>query len=178
MLSGGRHLPPGNSEIIEWYDPDRFLSGVELYKSGKAENLIFTGGINPYFPEIPPEGDLYKKEALSIGIPKDDLYTTSPVLNTEQEARAIKKLFNSMFNKKRPKIILVTSAFHMQRAKKLFERKNITVYPYPVDFKSQKVNSYSIFLNPLNWAPNAMHLNNSSIAIRELLGRLFYKTWN
>ena len=30
VLSGGRHLPPGDSKIIEWSDPDRFLSGIEL----------------------------------------------------------------------------------------------------------------------------------------------------
>ena len=47
VLSSGRHLPPGNSEIIEWGDPDRFLAGIDLYKANKSNKLIFTGGINP-----------------------------------------------------------------------------------------------------------------------------------
>jgi uncharacterized SAM-binding protein YcdF (DUF218 family) len=33
-------------------------------------------------------------------------------------------------------IILVTSAYHMQRSKYLFEKQGFDVMPYPVDFKS------------------------------------------
>ena len=33
VLSGGRHLPPGDSKIIEWSDPDRFFSGIELFRA-------------------------------------------------------------------------------------------------------------------------------------------------
>ena len=33
VLSIGRQSPPGNKEIIEWNDPDRFLAGLELYKA-------------------------------------------------------------------------------------------------------------------------------------------------
>ena len=90
VLSGGRHLPPGNTKIIEWYDPDRFLAGIELYKANKSNRLIFTGGINPLTAGLPPEGDVYIKEAVSMGLPKEDLYTTYPVNNTLQEAKAIK----------------------------------------------------------------------------------------
>ena len=33
VLSGGRNtISAGNSKIIEWPDPDRFLSGIDLYK--------------------------------------------------------------------------------------------------------------------------------------------------
>ena len=53
VLSGGRHLPPGNTKIIEWYDPDRFLAGIDLYKANKSNRLIFTGGINPLTSDLP-----------------------------------------------------------------------------------------------------------------------------
>ena len=81
VLSGGRHLPPGNTKIIEWYDPDRFIAGIDLYKENKSNRLIFTGGINPLTSDLPPEGDIYIKEAVSMGLPKEDLYTTYPVNN-------------------------------------------------------------------------------------------------
>ena len=95
VLSGGRYLPPGNTKIIEWYDPDRFLAGIDLYKANKSNRLIFTGGINPLTSDLPPEGDIYIKEAISMGLPKEDLFTTHPVINTLQEAKAIKKLLNN-----------------------------------------------------------------------------------
>ena len=40
VLSGGRHLPPGNTKIIEWHDPDRFIAGIDLYKENKSNRLI------------------------------------------------------------------------------------------------------------------------------------------
>ena len=174
VLSSARHLPPGNTKIIEWYDPDRFLAGIDLYKANKSNRLIFTGGINPLSSDLPPEGDIYIKEAISMGLPKEDLFTTYPVNNTLQEAKAIKKLLNDELPPLiQNRIILVTSAFHMKRAKKVFESEGISVQPYPVDFKSNK-SFISSLRNPLEWIPSASSLNKSSSGIREIIGRFIY----
>ena len=177
VLSGGRNSPPGDTKIIEWSDPDRFLAGIDLYKENKAKKLIFTGGVSPYSSDLPPEGDIYIKEAIAFGIPRKDLFTTYPVNNTFQEAKAIKKLLDVEIPLRQKKIILVTSAFHMRRAKKVFEREGITVLPDPVDFKSSKSFSSSL-RNPLNWIPSSHNLNRSSYAIREIIGRIIYRSLN
>ena len=39
---------------------------------------------------------------------------------------------------KNSEIILVTSAFHMPRAEKVFQNQNLKVIPYPVDFRSSE----------------------------------------
>ena len=52
-----------------------------------------------------------------------------------------------------PSILLVTSAYHMKRAKKTFERKGFKVNPYPVNFKT----------NPKNVNLN-IHINGFQIA--------------
>ena len=176
VLSSSRHLPPGKTKIVEWYDPDRFFAGINLYKANKSKRLIFTGGIHPFASDLPPEGDIYIIEAISMGVPKKDLFTTYPVTNTYQEAKAIKKLLNYEINSTQKRIILVTSAFHMKRAKKIFEREGITVLPYPVDFKSSK-SFFSLFRNPLNLIPSSFHLHKSSNAIREIIGRIIYQAW-
>ena len=176
VLSGGLHLPPGNSRIIEWYDPDRFHAGINLYNANKSNRLIFTGGINPLSSDLPPEGDIYIKEAILIGLPKEDLFTTYPVNNTFQEAKAIKKLLNDELPLIQNRIILVTSAFHMKRAKKIFESEGISVQPYPVDFKSNK-SFISSLRNPLKWMPSSSSLNKSSSGIREIIGRFIYGAW-
>lgn len=174
VLSGGRKLPLGNTRIIEWNDPDRFIAGVELYKLGKGNKLIFTGGSNPYNSDLPPVGDIYLNEAFAIGIPKKDLITTYRVLNTFQEAKAIKELLNERIPFKQKKVILVTSAFHMNRAKRIFEKEGIIVQPFPVDFKSNK-SFKSILLNPIEWVPSSGSLNRTSFALRELTGRIIYR---
>ena len=176
LSGGGISLPTQNTKIIEWRDPDRFLAGIDLYKAKKASRLIFTGGINPLDSDLPPEGDLYIQEAILRGIPKEDLFTTYPVSNTFQEAKAIKKLLNDVIPLSQKKIILVTSAFHMHRAQKVFEREGISVVPYPVDFKVDK-NYLSSLRNPLKWIPNSSNLDRSTKAIREIIGRIIYRTW-
>ena len=175
VLSSGRSLPPGSSKIIEWSDPDRFFAGIDLYKANKSNRLIFTGGINPLFPGLPPEGDIYIKEAIAMGVPKKDLFSTFSVTNTLQEAKAVKKILNNEISSSQKEIILVTSAFHMKRAKKVFEREGIAVFPYPVDFHSNK-SILSSLRNPLNWVPSSSSLNSNSIAIREIIGRIIYRT--
>ena len=50
---------------------------------------------------------------------------------------------------KNSKVILVTSAFHMPRAQKVFQNQNLKVIPYPVDFRSsEKKNRYFRFSTP------------------------------
>ena len=176
LSGGGINLPPVNKKIIEWNDPDRFFAGIDLYKANKSNRLIFTGGINPLISGLPPEGDIYIKEALSMGIPKKDLFTTYPLSNTLQEAKAIKILLNNEIPSSQKKVILVTSAFHMNRAKRVFEREGISVLPYPVDFRSNKSFSTSL-RNPLMWIPNSSSLNRSTSAIREIIGRIIYRSW-
>ena len=176
LSGGGIRLPPVNKKIIEWNDPDRFLAGIDLYKANKSNRLIFTGGINPLKSGLPPEGDIYIRKALSMGIPKKDLITTYPVSNTLQEAKAIKKLLNNEIQKSQKKVILVTSAFHMNRAKRVFEREGISIVPYPVDFRSYKSSPPSL-RNPLIWFPNASSLGESTNAIREIIGRIIYRAW-
>ena len=177
VLSYERHLPPGNTKIIEWRDPDRFFAGIELYKANKSNRLIFTGGINPLNSDLPPEGEIYIKEAISMGLPKKDLFTTYPVTNTFQEAKAIKKLLDDESPFIQKKIILVTSAFHMKRAKKAFENEGINVQPYPVDFKVDNKSFFSSLRNPLKWLPSSSYFDQSSYAIREIIRRIIYEAW-
>ena len=64
----------------------------------------------------------------------------------------------------------------MKRDKKVFEREGIVVLPYPVDFKSSKSLSSSL-RNPLKWVPSSASLSRNSSAIREIIGRIIYKSW-
>ena len=172
LSSGGRTQAPGEANIVEWNDPDRFFAGVSLFQKRKAPKLLFTGGSTPYEKKSKDEGTLYKEHAISLGIPSNAITTTGRVFNTAQEAREIKRELNN--NNSPYKILLVTSAFHMQRAKKQFERQGFLVQPFPVDFKTSKISPWQ---SPSQWMPNASSLYRSSRALRELLGRAIYRSW-
>ena len=173
LSGGGRPQSPGKSKIYEWGDPDRYFAGISLFQKGKAPRLFFTGGTTPYWKESKDEGTLYKEHAISLGIPSNAISTTSKVFNTAQEAIAIRRKLNQISSSS--EILLVTSAFHMKRAKKLFERQGFLVHPFPVDFKTSP--QASRWQRPYNWMPNAESLSRSSNALRELLGRVIYRSW-
>ena len=70
----------------------------------------------------------------------------------------------------KPSIILVTSAFHMPRAKMLFERQGFSVEPFPVDFQNSDRPRTTI----LSFVPSAQALAKSETAMREGMGILYY----
>ena len=176
LSGGGVNKISSRSKILEWNDPDRFFAGLLLFRYKKSNNLIFTGGFNPFENKFTFEGNLYRDEAIQTGIPKESIYVTQPVKNTIEEAYEIHKLLKDEFNIEQPKVLLVTSAFHMKRASKIFKKNGIKVIEFPVDFKSKDLN-YVFWVNPLNWFPNSANLNSSSIAIREIIGRIIYRVW-
>lgn len=172
VLSGGRHGAPGADRVSEWHDPDRFLSGVSLFKAGRAPRLLFTGGQSPYQRGLAPEGTLYLQDAEALGVPLSAMASTSTVGHTAEEARAVRALLPGRDRR----ILLVTSAFHMRRAQRLFEREGLTVIPFPVDFQARASWAGSVWRDPLMWLPSSGSLHGSSRALREWIGRLVYRT--
>ncbi len=176
LSGGGRTISSKTSKIFEWNDPDRFLAGLSLFGKNRSKNLIFTSGFDPHNKFLTSEGSLYKEEAIKFGIPEENIFLTGPVKNTLEEVKEIKNLIRSKLFLEKPKIILVTSAYHMKRAKNLIVKENIDVVAYPVDFRSEIID-VDFLLNPLNWIPNSRNLSSSSSALRELIGRIAYKSF-
>ena len=177
LSGGGIHIAPGDKEYLEWKDPDRFFAGIQLYRDKNAPRLIFTGGINPFNPNNPSEDTIYIKKAIEMNIPSDSIYSTSSVMNTYQEAKSLKDFIKRDLNSSFKDITLVTSAFHMKRAKKIFEREGFIVNPFPVDFKRKNLSKLNNLIDPYLWFPNSDSLASSSRVIRELIGRLIYRVW-
>jgi uncharacterized SAM-binding protein YcdF (DUF218 family) len=156
--------------VPEWTDPDRFFAGVELYKAGKAPYLVFTRGKYPWQLGDETEGDVLKRYAETMGVPGDRILLTEEAANTEQEAYGIYKLLNP-----NSKIILVTSAFHMARAARLFKANGFDVQEYPVDIKI-----HAAKLTLMSFLPTSSALAMTQFALQECLGRMYYwlKTTN
>ena len=154
-----------DSTYIEWGDPDRFFGGVALFKAGKAQKLVFTGGKMPWDKAKKTEGEVLKEYAISNGIPSEKILVTKDVENTADEAVAVKELISSS-----KRIIIVTSAYHMYRAKKIFEKQGFEVNAYKVDYKSERSKEITI----IDFLPRAGYLKNTEIGFREIVGRFFY----
>ena len=166
VLSGMvKTIQTKNGLDYEWGEAaDRIFAGIDLFKSNKAPVLILTGGKLPWSIGV-PEGEYLRDVAIDLGVPKKDILITENVENTDQEAKAIKKIL-LLDN---PKVILVTSAFHMPRAQLVFEAAGINVIPFPVDFiiGTEK-------LTFMSFIPSAGSFASTSFFVREMIGRTYY----
>ena len=173
VLSEGRILASGPANTSEWTDGDRFWGGIELYRAGKAPLLIFTGGWVPWQAELAPEGEVLKDWAKSQGLPESAIQITGKVMNTADEAAAVAALLPRLSRAADVKpgtVLLVTSAFHMPRAQRLFEQAGLEVLLYPVDFKVSAKDSFTA----IDLLPSAGAWRYTEMAWRELLGRAWY----
>jgi uncharacterized SAM-binding protein YcdF (DUF218 family) len=176
VLGTGRQAAPGSARISEWIDADRFFGGLEVFRLLRSRDLsprlIFTGGWWPTQPLMPPEGETLRQQALALGLPADSLATTSRVRNTAEEAQVVARSLPAGAS-----IVLVTSAFHMPRAARLFQRQGLAVIPYPVDFQASGAWAGNLLADPLNFLPSATGLWRSSRALNEAIGRTIYRSW-
>jgi uncharacterized SAM-binding protein YcdF (DUF218 family) len=148
----------------EWNEnADRFWAGLDLYKAGKAPRLFLMAGRLPWEKNQKTEGHWLKEKAVELGVPAENIWLSPEVQNTFQEAQAVAKELPG------GTILLVTSAFHMPRARALFEAQGLSVLPFPVDFRVVE-NETTL----LDFLPNPGALETTTSAMRELLGRAYY----
>ena len=108
-----------------------------------------------------------RAKAIELGINESQILLSNIVANTEEEAEAVVQLMSDYGLKT---IILITSSFHMPRAKLLFDKQGIESEPYATDFKATGKT-----LSWLSFLPNATGFKQTSEGVREYIGRLYYK---
>jgi len=109
----------------------------------------------------------YGRVAAMLGVPPEGFVLDRSAWDTEQEAANLAGQIGS------EPFFLVTSAFHMPRARQLFEAAGFVVSPFPVDFRS----TGSGRLDILSFVPTSEALRHTEIAARELYARLYYRTF-
>jgi uncharacterized SAM-binding protein YcdF (DUF218 family) len=103
-------------------------------------------------------------------VPPEAIVVTDRVTNTAEEAAAVAALLAPRGARS---VLLVTSAFHVPRARALFERAGLVVHPFPVDFQVGVGRRWSV----TDALPAARALWLSEQSLREMLGRVAYRAW-
>ena len=189
LLGGSMGAETNLSSYAEmWSGADRVWQAARLYKAGKAQKVIATGNgaVDTTLPLL-----------LDFGVAKADVSFMDAV-NTEEEARSISKMLGRSggveelgveefgesdspthpikhSSTARPKVLLVTSAWHMKRARLMFEKyaPSVEVVCAPADFENSIVAarpfSFSDFL------PDPGAFMGNSVALHEWVGIVGYK---
>ena len=153
-----------------WYEltqsSERIFAGIELVKE-KSSYLILTRPVAPWH-EKGYEGEYLAKIAKYLDVTSNRILLTAPVVNTETEAKAVADVLAE--HNIGSYITLVTSAFHMPRAVRIFTTQGLKVEPYPVDFRYQDRK-----VTPMDFFPYAGALAMTSFFLREMIGRGYYQ---
>jgi uncharacterized SAM-binding protein YcdF (DUF218 family) len=161
LLGGGMAKPYGEISYPDMsLSADRVWHAVRLYKAGKAP-VIITTGTSDDSSTLPL--------LLDFGVPKSAILIDVESRNTYENSRFTEKMLLSS-GKKNPKVLLVTSAWHMRRASSNFSKTSLEVIPAPTDFAAYTSRPLEEWWMALSPSPYTFWLN--SIFYKEHLGML------
>jgi len=164
VLGGGRYLeaPEYGSDSVGPATLERLRYAVRLqHQTGKP--ILVTGG-------KPDSGGLSEAQAMQEAL-VNDFHT--PAAWTE--GRSANTYENALFShqilerKNIATIYLVTHAWHMPRARRVFERAGFRVIPAPTSFTTFGPTS------ALDFLPSTDGLQHSRTAMHEFIGMLWYR---
>lgn len=157
---------------------DRVLYGAKLYRDGKAPIVIPSGGRIDWLGGGIPESTDMATLLEMMGVPDSAIIEEPKSLNTYENAVNVQKILDQKGIKE---VLLVTSAFHMPRARLVFEKLGMKVIPAPTDFSvtEEKINDFTLGTILVYLLPDANYFNQTAIALKEYLGLLIYylKGW-
>ena len=145
---------------------DRVWHAARLWKAGKAP-IIVASGSNDLAATVPL--------LLDFGVPREAIVVDDESRNTYENSRFTEKLLMERTSARshdgRCRILLVTSAWHMTRARGNFAKTSLDVTPAACDFSM--CNAFAGATHWWDWvAPSADSLMRTNYLFKEWLGRL------
>ena len=176
ILGGGMGGNPEVTPYAEMYSgADRVWHAARLWKAGKAP-VVMASGTNEVFSTKPL--------LLDFGIPESAIRIENEARNTEENAKCVVRLFTCPDSPvgalvraegRKPRVLLVTSAWHMRRAKLMFERyaPSIDVIAAPCDHEALLDCSWPLSVG--DFFPGAEALARNGVSVKEIVGYWGYR---
>ena len=190
LLGGGMAAAPGHYPYADMAPAaDRVWHAARLYKAGKAPVIIPSGS-----------GDLASTVPLlrDFGVPSSAILVEGKARNTEENAKFVSVLLEQMASankpslsssqllnastpqraQAKPKVLLVTSAWHMRRSMLMYERyaPTLEIIPAATDYEMAarpRDGTVVRFLRDL--APDADGFFRSTFLLKEYVGYWGYR---
>lgn len=159
QADGPPKLSPGSME--------RSRAAADVYHAVGPLPVLACGGNTSRLDPPQPDARLMVDFLALIGVPEGDLTAEEQSLSTYENAVEAKRLAEGRgWNR----IILVTDAMHLRRARRCFERQGFTVYGSPSSRRSRPLpKNYALWGLP--WFES---LSESQMVLHEWLGTAWY----
>lgn len=112
---------------------DRFIEAARLARLHPEAKILVSGGDGSFSGDYKGDADLAGDFFTAMGVDPARLIKDTTSRNTEENVADTKTLADQ--NGLRD-CLLITSAYHMPRAKMLFDKAGLSVIPWPSDYRS------------------------------------------
>jgi uncharacterized SAM-binding protein YcdF (DUF218 family) len=164
VLGGFSNLSKRNNQIEFGLSGDRLFQAISLYKKGDIKKIMVSGGSANLLDTTIKEADLAVNYLKLIGIPDSSILIENASRNTIENA--INSLAIVKKYKPDAKILIITSAWHIPRARLIFDRlyNNKLAY-YPTNYISNRDYDIRNFI-----IPDPLALYSWELMIKEWVG--------
>ncbi|OPZ97569.1 MAG: hypothetical protein BWY70_01456 [Bacteroidetes bacterium ADurb.Bin408] len=108
------------------------MQAVYLYRENRIKKILISGGSGSLiFRDMREAVFLNDFLVNTLKIPQEDILTDTVSDNTYQNAVESARIIKEHFTN--PKVMLITSAFHMRRSKMCFKKQGLNVIMYSTD---------------------------------------------
>jgi uncharacterized SAM-binding protein YcdF (DUF218 family) len=149
---------------------ERLFGAFKLLQKRTIDTLLISGGTFSISGKKIPESVYVKQYLIEMGINPGRIWIDSASKNTYENAIESGKILKN-HNWSQP-VYLITSALHMRRAFKTFQKADIQVVAYPVHFVSKPERGYTL----ADWLiPSTEALLNFDAIVKEWVGYSVYR---
>ena len=162
ILGAGTYFnaPEYRGDTVNDYALARLRYGARLYRATHLPIAVSGGS---------PDGGATEAKLMASALRQDFgvpvRWVESASINTRENARDSRALLPASVHR----ILLVTHAWHLTRATRVFRRAGFTVIPAGTDYKLTRP------LRPLDFIPRPDALTTSFLAIHEAIGLIWYR---
>lgn len=157
---------------------DRLLYAAKLYKDYPKAKLLLSGGDIDFLDQSDstPAGDMAALLEL-MGVPESAMILQDQSQNAFEDALYSCEMIKAADYKS---VVLVTSAMHMPRSVKLFEKQGCIIVPAPTDFTITEISwqktwhpSFEEFI--INLVPSYSNMSQVTKSLKEYIGMFIYR---
>jgi uncharacterized SAM-binding protein YcdF (DUF218 family) len=139
----GGEIAVDRGEISIYSSAERVTKAFELVRKYPDLPFIFTGFSGRLSPVGPSEADAFKQLVSEQGLPDKNAHYENQSRNTYENVILMKSMILELGAKHAKEAdappkpwLLITSASHMYRSVKIFQKQGIAVIPVPVDYQT------------------------------------------
>jgi len=171
VLTGSTiHKPFPNDRVYFQRGADRVTHSIQLYKLGRIEKILVSGGLGTIDGESEPEANKFRKVMILAGVDSADIIIENETRNTYESARAVAPMLKEL-NYEAADCLLITSAFHMRRSLACYHKVGLDLDYFSTDF----------YTYPRNYQPDSLIIPKVEAVViwqklfKEWIGLVAYK---